>query len=244
MNTHRGIRSFAVLLTCLLASAVFADDHITQELSRTYMGRTSPPQSSEAWIARDKASIKDGAFLIITRHDLKKRWMVNLRSKKYHEESLAAPLKSVAPKKKSFRIQEYGFDYEPVYDWTLDKNMPTETVEGKTCRKVVARGDADYAEEVREIWLTEDVPINIKRAYEVLIKPNLDAHLLKIYEKMPALRKGFVMKSVVTTEWPIAPTMLWVTKVTKVEVAPPPASIYDVPAGMQRVKTVEELYAR
>jgi hypothetical protein len=244
MNTHRGVTPCMVVLICLSLSGAFADDHIIQEHSRTYMGRTSPPQSAEAWIAADRTSVKDGFFLIITRRDLKKRWVINLRSKRYLEEALPAPEKSMAQEKKPFRIQEYGFDYEPVYDWTLDKGMPTETVEGKTCRKVVARGDADYAEETRESWVTQDVPINVRRAYETLTKPNLNASWLKIYEKTPELRKGFILKSIVTTENPIAPTMVWVTRVTKVEVAAPPAGIYDVPAGMQRVKTAEELYVR
>jgi hypothetical protein len=244
MNTHRGVTAGTLLLLCLLATAVFADDHIVQELSRTYMGRTSPPRSSEAWIAADKDSLTEGAFVIITRHDLKKRWTVNLRSKRYFEETLAVRGKSPASEKKPFRIQEYGFDYEPVYEWALEKNMPTETVEGKTCRKVVARGDADYAEEVREIWVTKDVPVDIARAFEVLVKPRFDARWLEACERTPALRKSFVMKSVVTTENPIAPTMVWVTRVTKAEVAPPPAGIYEIPAGMQKVMTLEELYAR
>jgi hypothetical protein len=208
------------------------------------MGRTSPPQQAEVWMTADKVCVKDGAFITITRRDLKKRWTVNVRSKKYFEKSLAALAKSAAPEKKPFRIQEYGFDYEPVYDWRLDKDILTETVNGRKCRKFVARGDADYSEEVREMWLTEDVPISIERAYETLTKPNLDAQLLRVYEKTPALRKGFVMKSVVTMEQPIAPTMVWVTEVTKVEIAPPPDGIYDLPAGMQKVGTLEELYAR
>jgi hypothetical protein len=244
MNTHRRVGTCTVILTCLLAAAVFADDHIVQELTRTYMGRTSPPQTAEAWLAADKASLKEGAFLVITRRDLKKRWTVNLRSKKYLEESLPAPGKPPAPEKKPFRIQEYGFDYEPVFDWRLEKDMPTETAEGKTCRKIVARGDADYAEEVREVWLTTDVPVDIDRAFEALIKPRFEAAWLEIWERTPALRKSFPMKSVVTTENAIAPTMVWVTRVTKVEDAPPPAGVYDVPAGMQKVATLEELYAR
>jgi hypothetical protein len=221
-----------------------ADDHIVQEYSMIYMGRTSPPRPSEVWIAADKISIKDGAVMIITRYDLKKRWTIITRSKKYIEEDLAAPAGPKVPEEKPFRIQEYGFNYEPSYDWTIEKKTPTETIDGRKCRKIVARGDADYAEEVREMWLTEDVPIDIKRAHEMLTKPNLEAGWLKMYEKTPALKNGFVVKSVLTSENPIAPTMVTITKLTKVEIAPPPPGIYEVPAGMQNVKTFKELYAR
>lgn len=182
--------------------------------------------------------------MIITRYDLNKRWTIVIPSKKYIEEDLAALAKPRVPEEKPFRIQEYGFNDEPSYDWTIEKKMPTETIDGRRCRKIVARGDADYAEEVREMWLTEGVPINIKRAYEMLTKPNLDAEWLKIYEKTPALRNGFIVKSVTTSEKPIAPTMVLVTKLTKVEIAPAPPGIYEVPAEMQKVKTFKELYAR
>jgi hypothetical protein len=234
----------AVFLTISFASAAMADDHIVQEASRTYMGRTSPPRPSEVWLAVDRVYIKDGGVIIITRNDLKKRWTIMTRSKRYLEEDLAASAASTVREEKPFRIQEYGFNYEPSYDWTVDKNMPTETVDGRKCRKVVARGDADYAQEVREIWVTKDVPIAIKRAYEMLTKPNLDAQWQKIYERTPDLKEGFVVKSVVTSENPIAPTMVMVTRLTKAEVAPPPPGIYELPAGLQKVKSLEELYAR
>lgn len=244
MRTRSLVGVLAAAWACLLVSAAKADDHIVQEQSRTYMGRTSPPRPSEAWIAADKINIKDGAVMIITRYDLNKRWTIVIPSKKYIEEDLAVPAEFKVPDEKPFRIQEYGFNYEPSYDWTIENKTPAETIDGRRCRKIVARGDADYAEEVREMWLTEDVPIDIKRAYEMLTKPNLDAGWLKIYETTPALKNGFVVKSVTTSEHPIAPTMVLVTKLTKVEIAPPPPGIYEVPAEMQKVRTFKELYAR
>jgi hypothetical protein len=232
------------LLTCLLSSAALADDHVVQEMTRTYMGRTTPPRTSEVWMGEDKVCIKDGAVIIILRHDLNKRWTVIVPRKKYLEEDLSAPVAQKPQEEKSFRIQEYGFNYEPSYIWTIKKAAETETLDGRKCRKIVVQGDAEYAEEVREMRVTEDVPIDIARYYDFVTKPNLDARWLKIYEETPELKNGFVVKTISTSEPPIAPTIVMVTKLVNVETASPPPGIYEVPEGMQKVKTREELYAR
>ncbi len=243
MTAPRLIGFFLVLLACLPAVAP-ADDHVVQELTRTYMGRTTPPRASEVWMGEDKVCYKEGVVVIILRYDLKKRWTIIVPQKKYLEEDLGAAAAPKPPETKPFRIQEYGFDYEPSYAWTVKKSEETETIDGRKCRKVVAQGDAEYSEEIREMWVTPDVPINFQRYYELVTKPNLDPQWLKIYEETPELKSGLVIKSVYTSEPPIAPTIVIVTKLVKAEIAPPPANIYEVPEGMQRVKTREELYAR
>ncbi len=244
MKARQVIGFYALLLACLPAAMALADDHIVQESSRTYMGRTTPPRTSEVWMGEDKVCIKDGVVIIIIRYDLKKRWTVIVPQKKYLEEDLGTPSGPKPQEEKPFRIQEYGFNYEPSYGWTLKKAAETETIDGRKCRKIVAQGDADYAEEVREMWVSEDVPINFKRYYDLVTKPNLDAKWLKIYEGTPELKSGLVVKSVYTSELPIAPTIVMVTKLVKAEIAPPPPNIYEVPEGMQKVKTREELYVR
>ncbi len=244
MKARQVIGFFAVLAACLPAAVALADDHIVRELTRTYMGRTAPPRPSEVWMGEDKVCIKNGVVIIITRYDLKKRWTIIVPQKKYLEEDLGAPSGPKPQEEKPFRIQEYGFNYEPSYGWTIKKAMETETIDGRKCRKILAQGDADYAEEVREMWVSEDVPINFKRYYDLVTKPNLDAQWLKIYDETPELKSGLVVKSVYTSEPPIAPTIVMVNKLVKAEIAPPPPNIYEVPEGMQRVKTREDLYAR
>jgi len=244
MKAHRIIVLNALILVCLPVAMALADDHVVQELTRTYMGRTTPPRPSEVWMGEDKVCIKDGVVMIITRYDLKKRWTIIVPLKKYLEEDLDAPSGPKPQEEKPFRIQEYGFDYEPSYSWTIMKTAEPETIDGRKCRKIIAQGDADYAEEVREMWVSEDVPINFKRYFDLVTKPNLDAQWLKIYDETPELRSGLVVKSVYTSEPPIAPTIVMVTKLVKAEIAPPPPNIYEVPEGMQKVKTREELYAR
>jgi hypothetical protein len=244
MKARQVIGFLGFLLGGLLASLALADDHIVQESSRTYMGRTTPPRPSEVWMGEDKVCIKDGVVIIIIRHDLKKRWTIIAPLKKYLEEDLGVPSGPMPQEEKPFRIQEFGFNYEPSYGWTIKKADEVETIDGRKCRKIVAQGEADYAEEVREMWVSEDVPINFKRYYDLVTKPNLDPQWLKIYEATPELKSGLVVKSVSTSEPPIAPTIVMVTKLVKAEIAPPPPNIYEVPEGMQKVKTREELYAR
>jgi hypothetical protein len=248
MKTRRFIALPTVLFAALLASfpaaAALADDHVVQETTRTYMGRTTPPRTSEVWMGKDKVCIKEGAVIIILRHDLNKRWTVIVPRKKYLEEDLSVPVAQKPQEEKPLRIQEYGFNYEPSYIWTIKKATETETLDGRKCLKIVAQGDAEYREEIREMWVTEDIPIDIVRYYDVVTKPNLDAQWLKIYEETPELKNGFVVKTISTSEPPIAPTIVMVTKLVNVETAAPPPGIYEVPEGMQKVKTREELYAR
>jgi hypothetical protein len=195
-------------------------------------------------MGEDKVCIKSSVVMTILRFDLKKRWTVIIPRKKYLEEDLDTFDSQKPEEKKPPRIQEYGFHYEPSYVWTTNITKETETLDGRTCQKIVAQGDAEYTEEIREMWVTKDVPIDIARYYDLVTKPNLDAQWLKIYEETPELKNGFVVKTNSTSEPAIAPTIVMVTKLVKVEIAPAPPDIYEVPEGMQKVKTREELYAR
>jgi hypothetical protein len=230
-------------LLLLLAVSAAADDHIVSELKRTYMGRTYPAQPSEVWNGGDKTYVREGGVVIITRHDLKKRWIVLPGRKKYLEEPLAAAHETKPPSQPA-RIQEYGFDYRPSYEWSIRAASETATIIGLSCRKYIARGEAEYAEEVREIWVASAPPIDVKSYYEQVVKPNLDDRWLKIYQDNEDLRKGLVVKSRTMTEPAIAPASVIELAVTTVEKARPPGDIYEVPAGLRKVATRAELYAR
>jgi hypothetical protein len=241
---NRKMSAFVLILPVLAGPAsAWADDHIVSELKRSYMGRTYPPQPSEVWIGGDGVYVRTGSVVVISRYDLKKKWIILTGRKKYMEEPLAAFPGRREPAK-PFRIQEYGFNYEPLFEWTVLETAETATVNGFTCRKMVARGDAEYAEEVREIWVTAEAPIDVKVYFERVIKPNLDGPWTKIYESRGDLRNGLIMKSRTTTEPAIAPTTVTEMSVLKVEKAAPPERIYEIPAGFQKVATRAELYAR
>jgi hypothetical protein len=235
--------SLLVLAASILTGPARADDHIVSELKRTYMGRTYPAQISEVWMAGDKTFTRQGAVVVIVRHDLKKRWVILPARKKYLEEPLAASSRE-REKSKPARIQEYGFAYEPAYEWEVRETPETATFHGLLCRKLVARGVAEYAEEVREMWVAEEAPIDLKAYYERVVKSNLDGRWLKIYQSHERLRKGLVVKSLTTTEPAIAPASVIEMTVTKIEKAPPPDNTYELPEGLRKVATRDELFAR
>jgi hypothetical protein len=218
------------------------DDHIVSEQTRTYMGNTTPPAANEVWISDQAVWISSGRVTALLRFDLDKRFYLNPAQKRYYEEPLEG--KDAAASSTPERIQEAGWNYVPDYDWVLHDTGDEKAIEGRACRRLTLEGDADYAEEVREYWVSRDVPIDLDRYYRLLTKRELRGGLLAIYEKTPLLRQGFILESRTTTENPIAPTMIWMNKVMKLERADPPAGIYEVPPGFKKVNTLRELYAR
>jgi hypothetical protein len=227
------------------APAARADDHIQYEISRSYAGRTFRPQTLEVWIAPDRTYIRDGVVINIVRPDLKVRWTILPSAKKYLEEPLDAPDPATTPQPvPSFRIQDYGFDYEPKYDWSVTSGPAEEIIEGKSCRKITLIGDDDCMEETREFWFSTDLPIDIGRYFDRLVKPDLDPGFRFLYDKHPDLKTALVVKSVTVEGAPIGLPATWTRKLVKAEAAPAPAGIYDLPADLVKVKTQGELFAR
>ena len=250
MNSHRiacqaGFVVMGLLLAGAAPAATRADDHLVVEISRTYAGRTSRPQIFEVWIAADKTYIVDGVVVDILRQDLNIRWKIIPSNKKYLEEPIGAPPPATPPEPaRPFRIQNYGFDYQPRYDWSVSLAAEEEIWDGKACRKATLAGDDDCAEETRELWFSRDLPIDIGRYFERLTKPSLDPVLGLLYEKYPELKAGILVKSVTTQERPIGLPFVWTRKLVKAEAAPAPAGIYDLPNGLAKVKSFQELIAR
>ena len=237
------IPALAVVLAAAALPAFAApDDHVVSQQTRTYMGNTMPPMTQEVWISDQAVWMSSGRTTALLRFDIGKLFYLNPGQKRYFEQALAGSeaAASAAPE----RIQEVGWNYVPDYDWTLRDAGEEKIIDGRTCRRVVLDGDADYAEEVREYWISRDVPIDVGRYFRLLMKRELRGRLLAIYEATPLLREGFILESRTTTENPIAPTMIWMNKVSKLEKAAPPAGTYEVPSGFQKVNSLRELYAR
>ena len=243
---HKVLMSIGLLLLVVfLEFPVHGDDHVVEERTRTFMGRTIPPMQTDIWIKNEAACYKSQTFISITRYDLKKRYMVNLRNKKYLEEPLEKPESSDTEEKKKVRIQELGTArYNPVYDWIVVETDEEKIIDGRKCRLFILDGDSDYAEEKRELWVTQDVPIDIERFFERMVKPGLGKEWLEVYDDHPGLRDSVTLESVFTTEGAIASTIVWNNRIVTIETADPPEGIYSVPEGFTKVKTRDELYSR
>lgn len=242
---HRPIPILVFAAAGILAASagtLRADDHIVTEMSRTYMGQVMPPRPTETWIGENAVAVVVRGMAFITRFDLKKRWTIAERNKKYLEEPLDASPKGPET---AGRIQEQGFNYEPAYTWKVTETGETRTIDGRTCRKVIAAGDADYAEETREMWVAVDAPIDLKRYHARVTDTGSDRAWMELARQSPLLAAGIVLESKHVQTPPIAPEIVWVFRVTKLEAgAAPPSGIYEIPAGFTKAATQEELYAR
>lgn len=224
------------------AIPVAADDHLLIESRRTYMGRTYPPQTSELWIAADKTYAREGAMVTIERYDLGKRWRINTRAKAFLEEALDAPAE--APSGALARVQELGWTYVPDYVWTGELTKEEKTIDGLPCRKAVLTGIAEYADEVREIWLAKDVPIDVPRYFKRFVQPALSGSLARAFAKTSALRDWLPIQTIVTRDPPIAGRTIWETAAIKIEAARPPDGVYDLPPGLDKAADREDWLRR
>lgn len=235
---------FVVIIFMTACFTVFGDDHIMIDSTRSYMGHTSPKMTSEFWVTDNNVYVKTRRFITITRYDLKKKWIISPMQKRYFEESIDLPVPSDKVKEAQSKqtIHEVGWDYVPHYDWIIEKTDQKQDINGWTCQKVIAHGDADYEEKTIEIWVSKDAAINIERFNNMTQKVNEEWK--GIYQTSPELKKLFIVQTKHTIVNDIAPTMYRENKVTKAETAEPPQNIYELPEGLEKVKSLRELYAR
>lgn len=231
---------FTLLMCICVAVSLRADDHVVYEMTRTYMGRTTPVIPVEIWFSENSVATVSRGRVIIYRHDMGKRWTVLSESKRYLEEPL---FRKENDSRDEFRIQDYGFDYRKSYDWNVRVTGKTEVREGKSCREIILFSEDDFSEETRVIWVTGDVPVDTQRFYDLYMKAEYDPSLLALYEKTPLLRESLLIEGVYTEEPPIAPTIVWKRRLAKAESLEPPPGIYDIPEGFRKVDSWEELYA-
>jgi hypothetical protein len=238
---HAPKRFFAavlLLLPFLHPSILLADDHVVIEQVRAGMGMRFPARVTEFWLNGASVCTVTGRFIIIDRHDLKKRWTISPQTKRYFEQPITPP---VEQKKQPVTIQHAGWDYEPVYDWSVTESQQTDTVCGIFCRLVVAEGDADYSSTSVQLWVSDKVAVDAERFHERVTSSSTDFNWASLVKVHPALKKLFIVKSVNKIDRPIGPAMSYETTVTKVENIAPPPNRYEIPEGFQKVDSVEAL---
>jgi hypothetical protein len=237
-STRRMLAAIAFMLWAAGLTTALSDDHILIERSRSGMGMRSPARTAEFWLSETGVCTKGGRFTSIERYDLKKRWIISPQTKRYFEE----PLVPSAPEQKPpVTIQHAGWDYDPVYEWSVSASQRTDTVCGILCKLTEAAGEADYSSQSLELWLATDLPINIERFNERVTASSADFGWQELVKIGPGLKKSMIMKAATRTAHPIAPEWTYLSLVTKIESVSPPPGLYDIPEGFQRVNSLDEL---
>ena len=236
LKLHKSLLA-ALLLDCIALFLVYADDHVVVVRTRSGMGIRFPGMTTEIWISDSATYVNEGRFVMVERYDLGKRWRIAPQKKLYFEEPL------VSSKKKTVEIdtsiQHKGWEYEPVYEWILTEGQQQDVVNGFRCRLVIADGDAEYSTDSLEIWLTDEVPIDIKRFNERMVSVYLDWK--KVGRAGLALKKSFVIKCLDKQLPPIGSEMVSESLIKTVEKGTPPPNIYAIPEGFEKVGSIEEL---
>ncbi|MGB2869958.1 MAG: hypothetical protein WBD36_16030 [Bacteroidota bacterium] len=229
----------AALLLDTIAFPVYADDHVVVQRARSGMGIRFPQTVTEVWISDSATCVNAGRFVTIERYDLRKRWRLAPQKKQYFEEPL------VSSKKKNVEIdtsiQRKGWEYEPAYEWLVTESQRQDVVNGFHCSLMIVDGDADYSTDSLEIWLTDEVPIDIKRFNERMVSASVYFDWRKVVPAGPSLKKSFIMKCLDKQIPPIGAEMISESQVKTVENGTPPSNIYEIPEGFQKVGSSEEL---
>jgi len=228
-----------VLMVMCLGADVLAADHLRSETKRTYAGTAWPSRVSDAWIGENGVYLKSGRFITIFRFDLGKRWTIRSDSTLYAEEPLTAP---GTDEQVDTNIHKLGFSYTPRYIWTLERTDRIDTVNSLICQKIILHGDADYSTKTTEIWLTKNVPVDIRQIYRSFVDYTADDDWRSIYREFPDLKDFLVVRSIETEKPAIASTTVVEKTITAAERVETPAAMYDLPSGCKRVSSRDDLY--
>ncbi len=218
--------------------------HFAIEREFVYMASTRTLRS-EQWIAGDKAYQKRGDVVVITRKDLGVRWMVDSAGKTYTEQPLkdapttadqantsGAIVNSTVPED----LRMAGFRYEPDYAWTVSETSETRDINGRSCRRLTAAGDADYAETSLTLWLCPRGESDRAGSSNPAVLDQIRSDSIrKLVEEQLAKRGNPILMSFEeNTEPAIAATTIARIRIKVLESAPIPAGIFDLPPGVQK----------
>jgi hypothetical protein len=207
-----------------------------------------PPRNftDEFWVGDNAACIKSRTGTTIFRFDLGRVWVINTRGKKYFEQSIEDYITSDSEnRKQEVSIHELGWEYDPEFEWTVEKLDEEKVITGWKCRHFLIRGEADFTEIQIDLWVSDEIDIPHKSFLkDIVFKPvtrsewNWNEAALRLDE----LYSGLIVSSKVVSEPPIARTITYIKTIDKIEAADPPEGIYEIPEGTLKVSSLEELY--
>ena len=208
--------------------------HVIIDAERAYMGAVQKRQI-EHWLASEMNWANDRGRITITRRDLGVRWRIDPAKKSYTEEPLSTPTAPAAPSADE-DVRTARFDYEPEFDWTVTPGARTEVV-GRAAREYTAQGHADFAQTTvrfvvgARVTPKTDPDVNGLLAGLALV----DSIARFLRDAAHARGNGALLSFEETDEPAIAPTMVQRAKISTLEVAAPPAGIFDLPSGFSKL---------
>lgn len=232
----------AVLLLFSFAGALKAESHLIIEQTRKYMGQVYPKRITNVWISENAFSIRSLSNVIIYRRDLGKVWHLLPFKNRYYEQDIAEFEKSADPVKEKISVHKLGQNYTPEYNWILKPGNSDETVNGYECKKFVALGDADFADDKIEIWGPHNSPLKLDDLAKKALMYYAENNYQGIVKLFPELNNYLIVKLVERINNSIAPEIINETLITKIEETPPNQTLYELPKGCTKVNSIDDLY--
>jgi hypothetical protein len=234
------------LLFFCIKGLCLQDKHIVFKWSFIYGELPTRNYTDEFWVGDNAACIKSRMGTTVFRFDLDKVWIINTRGKKYFEQSIEDYIKSDSENHKhEVSIHDLGWDYDPEFEWTVEKLDDEKFITGWKCRHFLIKGEADFTEIQIDLWVSGEIDIPHKSVFkDIIFKPvtrsewDWDEAALRLGKLCPDL----IVSSTVVNEPPIARTITYIKTIDKIEQVAPPEGIYEIPEGTLKVSSLEELY--
>jgi len=224
----------------------FQDKHIIGKWSFIYGEFPPRNYTDEIWIGENAAAIKGRNTTTIFRFDLDKVWIINIRGKRYYEQSIEDYIKKESEtNEKKETIHELGWEYYPDYKWTIKELNDKKIINNLNCRHFIALGEADFSDIKIDLWMSDEINIQHKEVLKnIIFKPvtRSNWNWNEATLKLKALCSDYIVSSTVVNEPPIASTMTYIKTIDKIETIIVPAEIYELPKEVLKVNSLEELY--
>lgn len=209
-----------------------ADVHIIVESKFIYR---SMEQKTilEYWVTENKIYRKYRDRVQITREDLGLTWNIDVNRKSYMEKKIGYPGKP--PSTENLDIHTLEFDYEPGYDWTVQKTGETKVINGFPCRCLLAEGESDFSEIRATYWMCTDVNVPGAEQFHRITLKRGESEKSRggLLEILKTHKNSFPVFMEEVHEEPIAPSMRFQTTLVTLEETAAPPGIYDIPEGFK-----------
>jgi hypothetical protein len=214
--------------------------HLLLERTRSTQFISRPPDTTEVWIGENAVVVGTGTESILFRYDLNRLFFLRPSRRVFYESGLDS--REQEEQGADTSIHTKGWEYTPLYDWTVEDMKEEKTLEGYACHHYVARGEADYSERTLDFWVTRESPIrldryNDRRFYSHIPGDPRSEELLKAF---PDLYTSVIVSSQEKLVPAIAPEGTIGRRIILIERKQGPPGVFDVPGTFKRLETYDE----